>query len=70
MVYKKFSTLPVKTMSVLGLALGLAMLDGNSGQLSTSFLDMNALLYPLVGIGIAMIIVFLFMREVYRSYMP
>jgi putative flippase GtrA len=70
MVYKKFSTLPIKTMSVLGLALGLAMLNGNSGQLTTSALEMNDLIYPIIGIGVAMIIVFLFMREVYRSYLP
>jgi hypothetical protein len=70
MVNKKYSIWPIKMTSVLGLAVGLAMLGGYSGGSTTQMLDMNALIYPIIAIGIAAIIVFWFMHEVSQSYNP
>ena len=70
MVKKKFSIWPVKMTSVLGLTIGLAMLNGNTGQITASALDMNDIVYPIVAIGIAMIIVIWFMYQENRTYYP
>jgi hypothetical protein len=70
MVNKKFSTWPIKMTSVLGLAIGLEILNGNTGQITSSALDFNDIVYPIVAIGIAMIIVIWFMYQENRSYYP
>ena len=70
MINKKFSIWPIKMTSVLGLAIGLEMLNGNAGQITSSVLDLNDIVYPIVAIGIAMIIVIWFMYQENRTYYP